>query len=177
MLSHIQQRFASVFFLNFILEERYRTETEQATSARQEENNNQRFTPPPFLYLLSLSSYLPWAHLHSSPHLFFPFCCQATDRKSITWRRQNHRKSSQKDASRRCAMKHQGFSRIKPPRSVMGNATGSKKDVKEDVWAIANVNTMRRNSDLVIYSAQLILCMGANALLFISSTAVGWKSP
>lgn len=55
----------------------------------------------------------------------------------------------------------------------MGNATGSKKDVKEDVWAIANVNTMRRNSDLVIYSAQLILCMGANALLFTSSTAVG----
>lgn len=44
-----------------------------------------------------LSFSLPRAHLHSSPHLFFPFCCQATDRKSITWRYQNHRKSLQED--------------------------------------------------------------------------------
>lgn len=55
-----------------------------------------------------LSAYLPWVHLHSSPQLSFPFCCQATDRNSITWRHQNHRKSLQGDTSCRCSMEEPG---------------------------------------------------------------------
>lgn len=51
----------------------------------------------------SLSLGLTFTHHHI---YFFPLCCQATDRKSITWRYQNHRKSLQEDdISHRCCMK------------------------------------------------------------------------
>lgn len=114
------------------------TEMGRRMRAHQEENNNQRFTPHHF-FPLSLSSppYLPQAHLHSSPHLFFPFCCQATDRKSITWRRQNHRKSLQEDTSHRCSVKEPGS--IRGVRKdfflsifLDGNCHGVQE--KENVW-------------------------------------------
>lgn len=63
----------------------------------------------------SLLSSPPVSLRHTFTHhhiYFFPFCCQATDRKNITWRRKNHRKSSQEDdASHRCSREELGSMR------------------------------------------------------------------
>lgn len=112
--SGTQWHITSLFF------QRWRTETEWSAEARRGENNKQHFTPH-HLFPSFLSSCFPQAHLHSSPHLFFPFCCQATDRKNITWRRQNHRKSLQEDAaSHRCSMEELGSMRtLKNPQFLL----------------------------------------------------------
>lgn len=60
---------------------------------------------PSLLFSPFLLCLLPRAHLHSSPQLFSLHCCLATDRNSITRRRQNHRKNLQSEPSGRCALK------------------------------------------------------------------------
>lgn len=105
ILAHIQW--------HIILKCCYRTEI--CKLARKKITTSALHPPPslPFLFPLPPPSSLPppislWLTFTHHLNYFSPACCQATGRKSITWRRQNHRKSLQGDTSRRRSMKEPG---------------------------------------------------------------------